>query len=251
MKNRIIALFAVILAVSMTAAAFAVTSNAVEDEAAASAAAEDTVEEETASSSGKRSPKGERSASGKKSGDVTSESAPDMSSKKEKTTEPEGVIGKDDAKEAALLDAGIEAEGKVRARYSEKDGVSYYSVRFTAGGLEYKYHIDAFTGAVLEKSAEEITADESSETKSGKKDQSSKKTETAEPEGVIGKDAAKEAALLDAGAEAEGKVRARYSEKDGVSYYSVRFTANGQKYKYHIDAFTGAVLEKTAEEIAE
>ena len=71
----------------------------------------------------------------------------------------------------------------------------------------------------------------------------------AEPEGVIGKEAAKESALTEAGIAAEGHVRAKYSEADGSGVYKVRFKADGQKYKITVDALTGAVLDKTIEAI--
>ena len=74
-----------------------------------------------------------------------------------KTAEPEGVIGKDAAKEAALSDAGVEAEGHVRGRYAEKEGTGIYKVTFKSGGQRYKYRIDAMTGEILDKSATETT----------------------------------------------------------------------------------------------
>lgn len=96
----------------------------------------------------------------KKSADSSSESgtAKKKPGKKgSKTAEPEGVIGKDAAKEAALADAGTQAEGHVRGRYAEKDGTGIYKVTFEAGGQKYKYRIDAMTGEILDKSVTEIT----------------------------------------------------------------------------------------------
>ena len=80
----------------------------------------------------------------------------------------------------------------------------------------------------------------------GVKKEKKKKDSAAEPEGAIGKDAAKEIALADAGIEAEGKVLARYKEEDGAGFYKVKFKSGGQTFRYRIDAMTGAVLEKTA-----
>ena len=79
------------------------------------------------------------------------------------------------------------------------------------------------------------------------------RAEAAEIETAIGKDAAKEIALADAGLTAEqtGKVRARYSEKDDTPVYRVRFTVEGTSYSYKIDAETGAVLEKETGSAAE
>ena len=106
-------------------------------------------------------------------------------------------------------------------------------------------------GTAAEKKAKK-SSDSASETGTAKKKHSkvSSKT-TVEPEGVIGKDAAKEAALADAGAQAEGHVRGRYTEKDGTGIYKVTFRAGGQRYKYRIDAVTGEILEKSVTEITE
>ena len=76
----------------------------------------------------------------------------------------------------------------------------------------------------------------------------------AEPENAVGKDAARETALADAGVTAEqaGKVRARLSRlDDGTVVYKVRFTCDGQRYSYQIDALTGTVADKHAEAVTE
>ena len=105
-------------------------------------------------------------------------------------------------------------------------------------------------GTVTEKKAKK-SADSSSESGTAKRKPGKKGSKTAEPEGVIGKEAAKEAALTDAGTQAEGHVRGRYTEKDGTGIYKVTFQAGGQRYKYRIDAMTGEILEKSITEITE
>ena len=105
-------------------------------------------------------------------------------------------------------------------------------------------------GTVKEKKTKK-SSDSTSETEASQKKHGKKAAKTAEPEGVIGKDAAKEAALADAGAEAEGHVRGRYTEKDGTGIYKVTFKAGGQRYKYRIDAMTGEILDKSITEITE
>ena len=60
----------------------------------------------------------------------------------------------------------------------------------------------------------------------------------------IGIDAAKEAALTDAGVSA-GQAdfsSAGLDNRDGVFYYEVNFTENGTEYQYDIDAMTGASM---------
>ena len=93
-------------------------------------------------------------------------------------------------------------------------------------------------------------AKESSEKKSHKGHRHEK---VAEPENAVGKQAAKDAALADAGvsAEAVGKVKARVSQlEDGTVVYKVSFTYGDQWYSYKIDALTGKILDKTTEDAA-
>ena len=76
----------------------------------------------------------------------------------------------------------------------------------------------------------------------------------AEPENAIGKDAAKSKALADAGVTAEqaGKVKSHVSQtEDGTVIYKVRFTCDGQRYSYQINALTGEVTDKSAEAVTE
>ena len=80
------------------------------------------------------------------------------------------------------------------------------------------------------------------------------KQKAVEPENAIGKDAAKETALSDAGVTAEqaGRVNARVTQlDDGTVIYKVSFTCDGQKYSYQIDALSGAVVEKSTEAVSE
>lgn len=81
-----------------------------------------------------------------------------------------------------------------------------------------------------------------------------KKEKVAEPENAIGKDAAKEKVLADAGiaADAAGKVRARLSTlEDGTVVYKVKFTVDTQKYSYKIDAVSGNIVDKSIEAVTE
>ena len=106
----------------------------------------------------------------------------------------------------------------------------------------------AATSGVINK--EETTAQETVE-RHGKREKHEK---AVEPENSIGKDAAKTAALADAGLTAEqtGKVKSRVSQlDDGTVIYKVSFTFDGQKYSYQIDAMTGKVLDKSTEDATE
>ena len=62
-----------------------------------------------------------------------------------------GYIGEAAAKAAALGHAGV-AEGdtyQMKVELDRDDGVYLYEVEFKAGGMEYEYEIDAYSGAVL------------------------------------------------------------------------------------------------------
>ena len=65
----------------------------------------------------------------------------------------------------------------------------------------------------------------------------------------IGLDAAKAVALEDAGVQ---EASAQFStagldKRNGVDYYDVEFTANGQEYEYDIDAVTGLIIEHSVD----
>ena len=92
---------------------------------------------------------------------------------------------------------------------------------------------------------------QTTETQKHSKCKREKKQETSEPENAIGKDAAKEKALTDAGLSTDQikKIKARVSSaEDGTVIYKVGFVFEGQKYSYQIDALTGAIISKSNEE---
>ena len=71
-------------------------------------------------------------------------------------------------------------------------------------------------------------------------------SQTASTADYIGIDAAKKAALSDAGVSADGAEfsTAGLDSRNGVFYYAVDFTENGVNYEYDIDALTGVVIER-------
>ena len=165
----------------------------------------------------------------------------------DEAAEPENAIGRDAAKEAALGDAGLSSDQveKLRARVSDKDGTTVYKVSFRYEGQKYSYRIDPLSGEILEKTVREVSEEEAH--RHGRHE---RPEEAAEPENAIGRDAAKEAALGDAGLSSDQveKLRARVSDKDGTTVYKVSFRCEGQKYSYKIDPLTGGVLDKTVSE---
>lgn len=99
---------------------------------------------------------------------------------------------------------------------------------------------DAVSGATPSESAEARNRKSRGGHRGGRSSE-----ETAEEVG-IGKDAAKAAALSDAGLTAEQveKARARYNSKDDTAAYRVFFVYEDTAYSYKIDAKTGAILDK-------
>ena len=183
--------------------------------------------------------------------DATDKSAQGGHSKKEKVTEPENAIGKDAAKALALKDAGISADAveKIKAHVSKlDDGTVVYKVGFTAGNKYYSYKINALTGEVADKS--EMSAEEHEAAKAEHKGNGrhAKKEEISEPENAIGKDAAKAAALKDAGLSADNvdRIRSRVTKlDDGTVVYKVGITVGDKYYSYKINALTGEIAEKS------
>ena len=80
-----------------------------------------------------------------------------------------------------------------------------------------------------------------------------KKEEAAEPENAVGKEAAKAAALADAGLSADQveKVHARVSDSDGTAVYKVWFKYDGQRRSYKIDALSGEILDRKTADASE
>lgn len=101
---------------------------------------------------------------GTKTTDVARDEKKAKPAKKEKVAEPENAIGKANAKEKALADAGLSFEqvGKVRSRVStHDDGTIIYKVRFTYNNQKYSYRINALTGEIVDKTTKEVTAKDS------------------------------------------------------------------------------------------
>ena len=146
--------------------------------------------------------------------------------------------------------AGIEEEETAPEKEAKKSAGSA-SEDGTAKEKKTKKSADSAEDGTVKKKKAKTSSDSVSETGTAKKKLGKVNSKTAEPEGVIGKEAAKEAALADAGVEAEGHDRGRYTEKDGTRIYKVTFKSGGQRYKYRIDAMTGEILEKSVTETTE
>ena len=173
-------------------------------------------------------------------------------------------IGIDAAKEAALSDAGVSADGAEfsTAGLDSRNGVFYYAVDFTENGVNYEYDIDALTGVVIERAktpaaggqgeagtetaAASGTAAPAGETAA----QVPASTSPAGSQGTgsggpITEAEARAIALSQAGL-TEAEVRLIESKKDrhdGQSVFEVEFDAlTGEEYSYDIREADGAIV---------
>lgn len=145
------------------------------------------------------------------------------------------LISLDDAKNAALSASQIDTAGASfsTAELSEKNGIPYYQLDFTADGLEYHYAIDAQTGTVIESTSGAAAAANPATASTG----------TAS--GAIDEAKAKQIALEHAGvAESDTSfLWAKLDNDDGVQVYDVEFyvASTSSEYDYEIDASTGTI----------
>ena len=178
-------------------------------------------------------------------------------------------IGIDAAKEVALSDAGVSADGAEfsTAGLDSRNGVFYYAVDFTENGVNYEYDIDALTGVVIERAKTPAAGGQGeagTETAPGTPAAASG---TAAPDGEtaaqvpastspagsqetgsggpITEAEARAIALSQAGL-TEADVRFIESKKDrhdGQSVFEVEFDAlTGEEYSYDIREADGAIV---------
>ena len=173
-------------------------------------------------------------------------------------------IGIDAAKEAALSDAGVSADGAEfsTAGLDSRNGVFYYAVDFTENGVNYEYDIDALTGVVIERAktpaaggqgeagtetaAASGTAAPAGETAAQVPASTSPAgSQETGSGGPITEAEARAIALSQAGL-TEADVRFIESKKDrhdGQSVFEVEFDAlTGEEYSYDIREADGAIV---------
>lgn len=191
-------------------------------------------------------------------------------------------IGTAAAEEKALLDAGV-SSADANFGYTDFDfekGSFVYEVEFTANGIEWEYVIKASDGTVLSRRAKvqqgyadaitpgmdtgdtsapvseesdaaaDVSTPETSTPETSTPETSTPETSTpVQEETDIGLEAAKNAALADAGVNAADATftEQKRDREDGVLVYDIDFHTATMKYEYEIDASTGAVREKKAE----
>lgn len=198
----------------------------------------------------------------------------------EATGIPSAEVTLEEARSAALSDAGVEREQAVftEAERDEENGTPVYEFKFYAGNVEYEYEIDARTGSVYSKKTTTYVSQPTAPIPTAPPAQSQRPAQTQPPAtqppatqppatqppataaptpqptqqggGIfIGSDAAKNAALSNAGVSA-GEVhftRVGMDYDDGVPVYEIEFYTATHEYEYEIHAQTGAVFSRHAQ----
>lgn len=189
-----------------------------------------------------------------------------------------GTITLEEARDIALADAGVAREEAVftEAKQDMERGVPVFEFKFYGGNVEYEYEINGQTGAVYSKKTTTYvsqdpagtpppvqTAPPASQTPATQPPATAKPTPapatqppatqaprpTQPSNSFIGSDAAKQAALADAGVSAGDArfTKARMDYEDGVPVYEVEFYTATHEYDYEIHAQNGSVFHKEVE----
>ena len=174
--------------------------------------------------------------------------------KSEGKASAKSYIGKDAALSAALKAAGLSKDQvkKIEIELDYEHGVMVYEVEFDRGFDEYSYDIDAKTGEVVaydnEINGKEVEFDKNPEINDNDDndddDDDDDKVVNVPAEDVIGKDAAKSAALKHAGLTAAQvtELSVELDRENGKTVYEVEFKSAGYEYSCEIDAVKGTVL---------
>ena len=162
-----------------------------------------------------------------------------------------GAVALEEAQAIVLADAGVEgAQATFTEVEQDMEGVlPVYGFKFYAGNMEYEYEINAQTGAIYSKKVTTYVA----QNPGGTATAAPRPTQPPAQGGMyVGSEAAKSAALTDAGVSAGDarftKVRMDY--EDGAAVYEIEFYTSTHEYEYKINAKTGAVYSKEAKALS-
>jgi len=188
-------------------------------------------------------------------------SIPQQSSQ-EQTKEQTQMIPMEEAQEAALKAADIEAaDADISATtLSEVAGVACYKVEFTSGEYAYAYTINAETGAVMEMSSQEQNvqasgmqteaADSAAAAPAQAQTSAPATAQTVTGIGTVDEAAAQKIALEHAGVKAADATitKSKLDYEDGRQVYDIEWYAGGAKYDYEIATDTGEIISSAYEE---
>lgn len=147
-----------------------------------------------------------------------------------------GEISLDDAKAAALADAGVTEDSAtfVKAKKERDDGRNIYDIEFYADNTKYEYEINAADGSV-------ISSERDANVNNG----------AAQSDAGLDAEAAKAAALAEAGLteDAVTFVRTSLDYDDGRRIYDIEFVSNDVEYSFEISADDGSIIEYSQESV--
>lgn len=146
-----------------------------------------------------------------------------------------GQISLDDAKAAALSDAGVSSSDAVftKEELDDEDGIAVYDIEFYAENTEYEYEINVVTGEVYSRGSKTHNTG----TNAG--------GNTAAMENYIGSERANSIALDHAGVSAADVtlLKSEFDVDDGQAVYEVEFYKDGKEYDYKINATDGSIIK--------
>lgn len=147
-----------------------------------------------------------------------------------------GEISLDDAKAAALADAGVTEDSAtfVKAKKERDDGRNIYDIEFYADNTKYEYEINAADGSV-------ISSERDANVNNG----------AAQGDAGLDAEAAKAAALAEAGLteDAVTFVKTSLDYDDGRRIYDIEFVSNDVEYSFEISADDGSIIEYSQESV--
>ena len=179
--------------------------------------------------------------------DNAAASIPQQSSQ-EQTKEQTQMIPMEEAQEAALKAADIEAAAQkialehagvkaadatiTKSKLDYEDGRQVYDIEWYAGGAKYDYEIAADTGEIISSAYEE-------------------KTMGADSRNVTVSEADAKKTALDrvSGATDKNLYEWKLDYEDGHPEYEGKIIYGGTEYEFTIDAATGSVMEWDAEKV--
>lgn len=131
-------------------------------------------------------------------------------------------------KAAALADAGLTDAVFTKAKLDYDDNRDVYDIEFYSGTIEYEYEISVYGGSIIKK---DVEFTDSKNVADGQD---------------IGLEAAKEAAVKDAGLNVNdiSFTKAEKETDDGISVYEIEFIYGAAEYDYEINASTGSIIKK-------
>ena len=201
----------------------------------------------------------------------------------ESTGQLPAAVSLEDAREIALADAGVSREQATftKVEGDTEGGIPIFEFKFYVGNVEYEYEINAQSGAIYSKKTTTYVAQDPGVTASAPPRQSNPSTAqpaqtpaaqipqptpeptpppatpapqpTSQPQQggryYIGSEAAKNAALSDAGLSASQVcfTEVRMDYEDGIAVYEIEFFTETHEYGYEINAKTGAVYSREIE----